>query len=57
MLHPAADITAECTGLVADLRIVLAALAYYGRVSGEVRLLPKSPVRQLHGDARLTTSQ
>lgn len=29
--------TAERTGLVADLWVVLAALVYYGRVSGEVR--------------------
>lgn len=57
MLHPAADMTAERTGLVADLRIVLAALAYYGRVSGGVRLLPNSAERQLYAGYHLTTGR
>mgnify|MGYP006299127235 CR=1 FL=1 len=33
MLHPAVDVTAERTGLLADLRVVLDVLAYYGRVA------------------------
>jgi hypothetical protein len=57
MLHPAADMTAERTGLVADLRIVLAALAYYGRVSRGVRLLPNSAERQLYAGYHLTTGR